>query len=101
MRSRTFTNPVHDREFDRRVGVVIRGEDLPFLSAEDLVLRKLVNVRLRRGSDYDDVVSVLATQGGAIDLAYLRAHAGFYRVGELLERAVKEAENAVREGGPV
>lgn len=87
----TPASQVHDREFDRRVFVPIRGEDLPFLSAEDLVLRKLVNMRLRRGSDYDDVVSVLATQGAGIDISYLRAHAGFYRVVDILERAVKDA----------
>jgi hypothetical protein len=90
----TPPNPVHDREFARRVNVPIRGEDLPFLSPEDLVLRKLVNVRLRRGSDFDDAVGVIATQGAGLDLGYLRGHAGFYRVGELLERAIKEAQAA-------
>lgn len=89
----TPANPVHDREYARRVSVPVGDEAVPFLSAEDLVLRKLVNTRLRRGSDYDDVVGIVATQGPALDLAYLRAHAGFYRVGELLERALKEAES--------
>lgn len=46
----TPPNPLHDREFERRVVVPVRGQDLPFLSAEDLVLRKLVNLRLRRGT---------------------------------------------------
>lgn len=95
----TPSTPVHDREYERRVHIRVRAEDVPFLSAEDLVLRKLVNVRIRRGSDYDDVVSVLATQGSAIDLTYLRAHAGFYRVGELLERAIKEAQSVEPETG--
>lgn len=94
----TPPSPVHDREFQRRVVVVIRGQEVPFLSAEDLVLRKLVNLRLRRGSDYDDVVSVLAMQGDAIDLGYLRAHAGFYRVGDVLERAIKEAAGSEPDG---
>lgn len=96
----TPPNPVHDREFDRRVLVPVRNEELPFLSAEDLVLRKLVNLRLRRGSDYDDAVGIIATQGEALDLAYLRAHAGFYRVAELLERALKDAAAAEPEGQP-
>ncbi|HLE95881.1 MAG TPA: hypothetical protein VI997_00790 [Candidatus Thermoplasmatota archaeon] len=90
----TPPNPVHDREFARRVFVSVRGEEVPFISAEDLVLRKLVNMRLRHGLDYDDVVGVIATQGRALDLEYLRAHAGFYRVGEILERAIKEAAGA-------
>lgn len=94
----TPPNPVHDREFDRRVLVPVRGEELPFLSAEDLVLRKLVNLRLRRGSDYDDVVGVIATQGKMLDLAYLREHAGFYRVSEPLERALKDAATAESQG---
>lgn len=96
----TPAHPVHDREYGRRVLVEMHGEPLPFLSAEDLVLRKLVNTRLRRGSDYDDVVSVLATQGALVDLDYLRAHAGFYRVGEVLERAIKEAAAAEPDAPP-
>jgi hypothetical protein len=82
---------VYDREYDRRVTQEFEGELIPFLSPEDLVLRKLVNTRLRRGPDYRDVVGILAVQGDAVDLAYLRAHAGFYRVGDLLERALAEA----------
>lgn len=87
----TPPSAVHDREFDRRVTVELAGEPTPVLSAEDLILRKLVNIRLRRGLDFDDAIGVLARQGSRIDLAYLRAHAGFYRVGEFLERAIKEA----------
>jgi len=90
----TPPNPVHDREYSRRVTVQLRGEDIPVLSPEDLVLRKLVNVRLRRGIDYDDAVGVLARQGTRMDLGYLRAHAGVYRVEELLERALKDASAA-------
>lgn len=87
----TPRNVVYDREYDRRVVIPFRGLDLPFISPEDLALRKLVNTRLRRGLDYDDVVGLLAVQRDAIDLAYLRAHAAFYRVGELLERAIADA----------
>ena len=87
----TPANPVHDREYARRVVVDLRGERIPVLSPEDLVLRKLVNIRLRRGLDYDDAVGVLVRQGPRMDLAYLRAHAEFYRVSEHLERALKDA----------
>lgn len=86
--------PVHDREYERRVTIDLEGEATPVLSPEDLVLRKLVNTRLRRGQDFDDAVGVIARQGVKLDLAYARAHAGFYRVGDLLERAIKDA-NAV------
>lgn len=90
--------PVHDREFDRRQVIEVKGEPIPFTSAEDLVLRKLVNIRLRRGQDYDDAVGVIARQGAKLDLAYIRAHAGSYRVGDLLDRAIAEAEAAGSEG---
>lgn len=84
-------NPVHDREYARRVTIDLEGEPTPVLSPEDLVLRKLVNIRLRHGLDYDDAVGVIARQGSRLDLTYVRAHAGFYRVGEHLERAIKDA----------
>jgi len=86
--------PVHDREYERRVTIDLAGEPTPVLSPEDLVLRKLVNIRLRRGLDYDDAVGVIARQGAHLDLAYVRAHAAFYRVGEILERAIKDAASA-------
>lgn len=90
----TPRSQVHDREYERRVTIDLEGEPTPVLSAEDLVLRKLVNVRLRRGVDFDDAIGILVRQGSRLDFAYLRAHAGFYRVGELLTRAIKEAEGA-------
>lgn len=90
----TPPHPVHDREYARRVIVKLRGEEIPVISPEDLILRKLVNIRYRRGLDYDDALGVLARQGNRIDLAYLRAHAGFYRVQEHLERAINEAATA-------
>ena len=90
---------VHDREFERRTTIKVQGEAIPFTSAEDLVLRKLVNIRLRRGQDYDDAVGVIARQGAALDLEYVRAHAGFYRVDELLDRAIADARAAERQSG--
>ncbi len=70
------------------------GARVPFLSPEDLVLRKLVNTRLRRGYDYDDAVSVLIVQADSFDHAYLRAHCALYRVCELFEKALAEADAA-------
>ncbi|MEA3199087.1 MAG: hypothetical protein QOE90_515 [Thermoplasmata archaeon] len=87
----TPPNVVYDREYARRRAVPVTGRAIPFISPEDLVLRKLVNTRLRRGLDYDDAVGVLRVQGEAIDLAYLRAHCVLYRVCDLLERAIQDA----------
>lgn len=94
----TPRNAVHDREYDRRVPIEVRGEPVPFTSAEDLVLRKLVNTRIRRGLDYDDAVGIIATQGARLDLGYLRKHCAVHRVCDLLERAVAEAVDAERAG---
>lgn len=83
------------REFSRRAFIEFHGVLLPFISPEDLVLRKLVNTRIRRGMDYDDIVSVLAVQGDRFDHAYVRGRCAIYRVCDLFERAVKDAEAAL------
>lgn len=92
----TPANEVFDREYDRRVERAVRGHPLPFIGPEDLVLRKLVNTRLRRGPDFEDAVGVLAVQKGAIDLSWLRRACSVCRVCELLERAISAAEAAER-----
>ena len=56
------------------------------------MLRKLVNNRLRRGLDYQDVVTVLMEQGPRFDHAYVRGRCAIDRVCDLFERAVKDAE---------
>lgn len=88
-----FTPPItpYDQEYARRVEIEVQGEKISFLSPENLILRKLVNMRLRRGMDYDDVVAVLAVQRDDVDLAYLRNWCALYRVCETLERAVEDA----------
>lgn len=88
----TPPNIIYDREYSRRVELDYHGERVPFISPEDLVLRKLVNTRLRRGHDYDDAVGVLAVQQGRVDLQYLRQHCALYRICDLLERAISKAE---------
>lgn len=85
-------HPLHDREFSRRVFVEFRGQRLPFLSPEDLILRKLVNTKHRRAQDYDDVLMVIAVQDDTLDLDYVREHCGVHRVCGLFERALKDAE---------
>jgi hypothetical protein len=84
----TPRNDVYDREFDRAVTVDVQGIQLRVISPEDLVLRKLVNCRLRRGPDFDDAVSVLRTQGSSFDYTYIRRHCAVYRVCALFDAAV-------------
>lgn len=87
---------VLDREYQRRVERTLRGQPIPFIGPEDLVLHKLVNTRLRRGPDLEDAVGVIAVQKGAIDLAWLRRACSAYRVCEVLEQAIQAAEAAER-----
>lgn len=87
----TPPNPLYDREYERRVSLQVQGSKILFLSAEDLVLRKLVNARLRRGNDFDDAVSVAAMQGKRLDVAYLREHCRAHRVCDELDRVIEEA----------
>lgn len=85
----TPPDPVFDREYARRVTVSVEGRPVPFISPEDLVLRKLVNCRLRRGPDFDDAVSVLQVQGARFDQAYVQGHCRVYRVCALFEEALR------------
>ncbi|MHB8586999.1 MAG: hypothetical protein ACYDDF_14310 [Thermoplasmatota archaeon] len=91
-----FTPPraLYDEEFRRRVSIAFRDAQIPFISPEDLVLRKLVNTRLRRGLDFQDAVSVLAVQGVTFDEAYVRNRCQNYRVCELFDDALKVARGS-------
>ncbi len=91
----TPDHPLFNREFDRRRLVDVGEGSAWFASAEDMILRKLVNTKLRRKHDLRDAVAMLAVQGNGIDLAYLRAHCRPQRVCALLEAAIEEAR---REG---
>lgn len=84
-------HPLFDREFDRLQRVEYHGQQIPFISPEDLVLRKLVNTKHRRGHDFDDALSVIAVQGDRFDVEYVRDHCAAQRVCDLFERALKEA----------
>jgi hypothetical protein len=65
-----------------------------FASPEDTVLSKLEWYRMAgEASDrqWRDILGVLKTQAGELDLAYLREWADELHVGDLLERALKES----------
>jgi hypothetical protein len=94
-----------DRPFDRSAFDRARpapiagtpGATLPVSSAEDVVLAKLE--WYRRGGEvsqrqWSDVNGVLRASGSAIDRPYLRQNAIELGVGDLLDRALEEAERA-------
>lgn len=94
-----------DRPFDRRAFERSRpasigdpgGATLPVSSAEDVVLAKLE--WYRRGGEvserqWTDVMGVLQVAGSALDLRYLRGGAVELGVGDLLQRALEEADLA-------
>jgi hypothetical protein len=94
-----------DRPFDRRAFERARpasiggpgGATLPVSSAEDVVLAKLE--WYRKGGEaserqWTDVMGVLRVAGSAIDVRYLRLGAAELGVGDLLERALEEADLA-------
>lgn len=84
-------HPLHQRELQRRRIVEYHGKEIPFISPEDLVLRKLVNTKHRRGHDFDDALSVIAVQGEDFDIDYVRDHCATHRVCDRFEQALKEA----------
>lgn len=90
----TYGHPLYRREYERRVELEVEGQQIPFISPEDLILRKLVNTRLRRGEDLDDAFAVAQVQGEGLDLAYLREHCAPHRVCGLVE----EIAEAIDEG---
>ncbi|GAB4581033.1 MAG: hypothetical protein Fur0022_37780 [Anaerolineales bacterium] len=66
-----------------------------FASPEDTILSKLEWYRMGgevSERQWRDILGVLKTQAGELDLTYLRQWAGDLKVGDLLERALKEAE---------
>lgn len=92
----TPPRPPYDEEYARRVVIEVEGEPVPFLSPEDLVIRKLVNTRLRRSIDLDDVIGVLVTKRGTLDMERIRAKATFDRVEAKLNEAIAAAEATER-----
>jgi hypothetical protein len=93
-----LTDRIFDREsFARRTTGRLdpsTGRTYFFDTAEDTVLHKLE--WFRAGGDvserqWGDLVGVLRVQREALDLEYLRRWAGALGLGELLERALREA----------
>ncbi len=70
----------------RRRAVAFDGRRLPFAAPDDLVLMKL---KAGRPRDFEDVVSVLAAQGGVLDTAYLWDWAGRLGVGAELDYVLR------------
>lgn len=66
-----------------------------FASPEDTILSKLEWYRMGgevSERQWRDILGVLKTQAGELDLTYLRQWADDLKVGDLLERALKESE---------
>jgi hypothetical protein len=94
-----------DRAFERRAherhGTIELGGEpaakLPVASAEDIVLAKLEWYRAggeRSSRQWEDVLGVLRTSAGALDLGYLGAGAAELEIADLLSRALGEAKEA-------
>lgn len=65
------------------------------VSPEDIVLAKLEWYRMGgevSDRQWRDILGVLKTRAGEVDVDYLRTWAGELKVGDLLERALQEAE---------
>jgi hypothetical protein len=88
----TAGHPLYEREFDRRVEITLEGESVPFISPEDLVLRKLVNTKKRAGPDLDDAHAVALTQGEDLDFDYLYEHCAVQRVCGLVDELAEAVE---------
>ncbi len=98
----THGHPLYRREFERRIDVELEGQQVPFISPEDLILRKLVNTRKRRGDDLEDAFAVAKVQGENLDLAYLREHCAPHRVCHRVEeiaQIIEETNPAVEDEG--
>lgn len=89
----TAGHQLYEREFERRATVDIQGREVPFISPEDLILRKLVNMRKRRGVDWEDALAVGRVQGDDLDYEYLREHCAVHRVCGLVDR-IEDASSA-------
>ena len=67
------TTPYESQAISRAVRVPIGGEDVPFATAEDLIIHKLFAGRPR---DIEDAAGVVRRKGPDLDWTYLRVWAG-------------------------
>lgn len=85
-------------QLDRRRTSVIATdpeESVYVVSPEDIILSKLEWYRMGgevSDRQWRDILGVLKVRAGELDLDYLRKWANELKVGDLLERALKEAE---------
>lgn len=87
----TPDHPWYEEEYERRVPIEIEGVEVPFMSPENLILRKLVNTRLRSGQDLADAINVAKVQADALDVDYLRANCAVHRVCGKLDDVLEHA----------
>jgi hypothetical protein len=84
------TTPFVRSAFDRRVPTEIDGMHLSVVSAEDLLLFKLLADRNKDRMDIEDMLAVC----GALDTAYLRKWADHLAISDRLERVLRESGRA-------
>ena len=91
-------HPYHEEEFGRAAYHSVGGLEHRVIAPEDLILRKLRNLWIRRSqTDVADLLSVVASQRAKLDLTSLRGRARFFRVLEPLDEVVRLLDE--REGG--
>lgn len=78
---------------ERSVPVEIEGRDLRVLTAEDLIVFKLIAGRAR---DYEAVAAIINARGGGLDADYITGWLDQFGAHEAWERAIEEAR---REAG--
>lgn len=78
---------------DRSVPVEIEGRELRVLTAEDLIVFKLIAGRAR---DYEAVAAILNTHGTSLDTGYITGWLEQFGAHDAWERAIEEAR---REAG--
>lgn len=90
--------PYSQTQLERRVRQPLSGETdrlAYFSSAEDSVLSKLEWYRMGgevSDRQWRDILGVIKTQSGRLDVAYLRQWAAALNVADLLEKALLEAQ---------
>jgi hypothetical protein len=95
-----FTRTAFERR--QRLEHDTEGHSAAFISAEDLVVAKLVAFRETQSDKHlRDARGILTTQWGRLDLAAIRRQAAAAEVGEAFDRALTMAQEAKDEEGEV
>lgn len=89
-----FSATLYERQaIDRAVRIEVGGQEVPFATAEDLILHKLFAARPR---DREDVVGIVRRQGDALDWVYLEHWACEFAAVPGREGMVEEIERLRR-----